>query len=130
MNPCIYPDKHDTPPEGDEDMAARFRNQRRQRRELGQNSLQGTQPLEPRILLHAEPIKVNFQQDSTIDDGRYPELSGYVADAGASYGNRGNGFIYGWLNGQLNPDTQGQTRNRNDNDSADERYDTLNHFIK
>ena len=130
MNPNIYPDNHDTPPEGDEDMAARFRNQRRQRRELGQNSLQGTQPLEPRILLHAEPIKVNFQQDSTIDDGRYPELSGYVADAGASYGNRGNGFIYGWLNGQLTPDTQGATRNRNDNDSADERYDTLNHFIK
>ncbi|MCP4195070.1 MAG: hypothetical protein GY768_31100, partial [Planctomycetaceae bacterium] len=86
--------------------------------------------LESRVLLHADPIKINFQTDTNIDPGSYPELTGYWADAGSSYGNRGGGQVYGWLNSSLRPDRQSQTRNRGNRDATDERYDTLNHFIK
>lgn len=58
-------------------------------------------------------LKVNFQPASSAVP------SGYVADSGAVYGNRGNGHTYGW-------DASGaQTRDRDSANSLDQRYDTL-----
>ena len=88
------------------------------------------EPLESREMLAGDMIKVNFQTDSVINSNSYPELLGYVADEGLAYGSRGNGMVYGWLDGNLNPDTQDETRNRNNGAAPDERYDTLNHMIK
>src|SRR5207244_779141 len=62
---------------------------------------------------------VNFQPASS------PVPAGYWVDSGQVYGNRGNGFTYGW-------DTSNTsfTRDRNSSLSADQRYDTLNHMQK
>jgi len=62
---------------------------------------------------------VNFQPTSS------PVPAGYLVDSGQVYGNRGNGFTYGW-------DTSNTsfTRDRNSSLSADQRYDTLNHMQK
>lgn len=49
--------------------------------------------------------------------------SGYLADNGAVYGDRGNGYSYGW-----NADTSAATRIRNSSSSPDLRYDTLIHM--
>jgi glucose/arabinose dehydrogenase len=49
--------------------------------------------------------------------------SGYLPDTGAAYGDRGNGYTYGW-----NVDSTGSTRDRNSSISPDQRYDTLNHM--
>src|SRR5688572_861741 len=68
--------------------------------------------LEARRLL-AFSVGVNFQPAGSAVP------SGYVADSGAAYGNRGNGFTYGW---NSLTDT---TRDRNA--TADQRYDTLIH---
>ncbi len=81
-------------------------------------------------MLAGDVVKVNFQLDDVIDEAVYPELQGYVADDGSAYGDRGNGLTYGWLDGDLSPDTQSETRNRNNGAAPDERYDTLNHMIK
>jgi len=61
-------------------------------------------------------IKVNFQPASAAVP------IGYLADAGAPYGDRGNGVLYGW-----NMDTAVNTRDRNNPVSPDQRYDTLNY---
>src|SRR5688500_4845448 len=71
--------------------------------------------------LAAEPapplvVKVNFQPATSAVP------SGYFADSGAVYGNRGNGLTYGW---NVNAN---KTRDRNNTLSADQRYDTLNHM--
>jgi hypothetical protein len=66
------------------------------------------------------PVKINFQQEG----GDIPE--GYLPDYGYVFGDRGNGWSYGW-----NMDSTGGTRNHNRDDVApDERYDTLNHMEK
>ncbi len=52
-----------------------------------------------------------------------PLPQGYVADAGLAYGNRGNGFHYGW-----NLDNTKVARDRNAANSPDQRYDTLTHL--
>lgn len=62
-------------------------------------------------------INVNFQPAGS----EVP--SGYLADTGAAYGDRGNGYTYGWLGG-----ANTATRDRGAN--PDQRYDTLNHFQK
>ena len=62
---------------------------------------------------------VNFQTASG------PVPSGYVADTGAVYGSRGNGLTYGWNLSNVN-----NARDRNAANSADQRYDTLNHMQK
>ncbi len=46
--------------------------------------------------------------------------AGYVADAGAVYAARGNGFSYGW-----NVDNSANTRDRNNSLAPDQRFDTL-----
>jgi hypothetical protein len=59
-------------------------------------------------------IKVNFQPASSAVP------AGYLVDSGSVYGNRGNGYTYGWnaYNGY-------NTRDRNASNSPDQRYDTL-----
>ena len=65
-----------------------------------------------------EPIKVNFQTFRTAT----PE--GYLADTGAKFGNRGDGYRYGW---NINHGTEARDRDLGAH-SPDERYDTFNHM--
>jgi hypothetical protein len=58
--------------------------------------------------------KVNFQLSTTATP------SGYLPDSGSVYGDRGNGYTYGW-----NADTTAEMRERNASNSPDKRYDTL-----
>ena len=67
----------------------------------------------------ANVIRVNFQPSGA------PVPSGYLADTGLVFAARGNGQTYGW-----NADNSAQTRDRNAANSADQRYDTLNHLQK
>src|SRR3954464_13811815 len=69
--------------------------------------------LEGRMLLHAGHlhVNVNFQPAAAAVP------AGYVADGGLAYGDRGNGFIYGW-------DAANTTGVRDRNKLADQRYDT------
>jgi len=60
---------------------------------------------------------VNFQPSGSAVP------SGYVVDAGNTYGNRGAGLTYGWSS-----NVTGDSRDRNNH--ADQRYDTLLHFQK
>lgn len=61
-------------------------------------------------------VRINFQPaDASVPDG-------YQADVGQSFGDRGNGFRYGWRGGDNN-----ETRLR---DYTDNRYATLNHLQK
>src|SRR5262249_10127994 len=60
--------------------------------------------------------KINFQPASAAVP------VGYLADTGAVFGNRGNGYTYGW-----NADCSAYTRERNAANSPDKRYDTLVH---
>jgi glucose/arabinose dehydrogenase len=61
-------------------------------------------------------VKVNFQPSGTVP-------AGYLADNGAAFGNRGNGFSYGWNV------TTNETRLRAST-TYDLRYRTLNHMMK
>jgi pectate lyase len=62
---------------------------------------------------------VNFQND-TADP-----IEGYLPDNGEAFGDRGNGYNYGW-----DVDNVAAARNRNNVNSPDERYDTFNHLQK
>ncbi len=57
--------------------------------------------------------KINFQPASASVP------SGYKADSGKIYGDRGNGLTYGWNS------TQSDAYDRNSSKSPDQRYDTL-----
>ncbi len=59
-------------------------------------------------------ILINFQPASSAIP------SGYLADTGLAYGNRGNGRTYGW-----NATITAQTRARGSSRSPDQRYDTF-----
>ncbi|MCA1601165.1 MAG: hypothetical protein LC776_05835, partial [Acidobacteria bacterium] len=61
--------------------------------------------------------KINFQPASAAVP------AGYLADSGAVYGDRGNGYTYGW-----DADCSAYTRDRNASNSPDQRYDTLVHM--
>ena len=63
-------------------------------------------------------LKINFQPP----DSATPE--GYLADVGEAFGDRGNGFSYGW-----NSATE-DTRDRNSAEAEDPRYHTFNHLQK
>ncbi|MBC9205572.1 carbohydrate-binding protein [Roseomonas aerophila] len=61
-----------------------------------------TVPVDPRDQMVFEPvIKVNFQpapgQASNGLPAGYVTPAGFVADMGAAFGDRGNGFSYGWV---------------------------------
>ncbi len=66
-----------------------------------------------------ELVKINFQTATA----QVPD--GYLADTGVVFGDRGNGFSYGW-----DLDATGGTRERNNAASQDKRYDTLNHMLR
>lgn len=63
--------------------------------------------------------RINFQLAGA------PIPSGYLADTGAVFGNRGNGYSYGW-----NANNATTARDRNAANSPDQRYDTLLHLQK
>ena len=65
----------------------------------------------------AQSVKVNFQQPTS----QTPE--GYLPDGGDVYGDRGNGYFYGW-----DQDMTDQSRDRNNAIAPDQRYDTTNHI--
>jgi uncharacterized lipoprotein YddW (UPF0748 family) len=62
-------------------------------------------------------VKINFQPTAA----EIPP--GYLPDGGAPFGDRGNGFVYGW-----NADTSAATRERNSPFADDQRFDTLIHL--
>jgi len=64
-------------------------------------------------------VKVNFQTNAAT---LFP---GYLPDYGLVFGNRGNGFSYGW-----NADNTANARQRGSAGSFDVRYDTFNHLQK
>ena len=67
------------------------------------------------VALATGSISINFQQDTAAIP------AGYLKDAGHVFGNRGNGFSYGWSSDHTDLD-----RDRNIN--PDQRLDTLLHF--
>lgn len=64
----------------------------------------------------AVAVEINFQPANA------PTVSGYAVDAGAVFGERGNGFRYGW--------SAATDHARDRNRLADQRADTLNHMQK
>ena len=64
----------------------------------------------------ASEIKINFQSTGS------PIPEGYLPDYGEVFGDRGNGWSYGW-----DEDMKGNARDRNNSTAPDQRYDTLNH---
>jgi hypothetical protein len=62
-------------------------------------------------------IKINFQ---TV---RSSTPAGFLEDDGSAFGERDNGYIYGW-----NLDNQSGARERNSSVSPDKQHDTLNHI--
>ncbi|WP_043361989.1 putative Ig domain-containing protein [Belnapia sp. F-4-1] len=63
---------------------------------------EGTTPVDTRDQLTFEPVvKINFQpapgQTSNGLPAGYVTPAGYLADTGAGFGDRGNGFSYGWV---------------------------------
>jgi YVTN family beta-propeller protein len=81
----------------------------------------GASPLSPiaNALTFVSTIRINFQPAGVSVP------SGYLVDSGATYGNRGNGYSYGW-----NANNSNWTRDRNSSLSSDQRYDTLIHMQK
>lgn len=71
---------------------------------------------EAEILLPGD-LQINFQTPSSTTP------MGYLADAGYIFGDRGNGYFYGW-----NEDNTANTRERNY--TADPVFNTLNHIQK
>jgi len=71
------------------------------------------------VLVRPALVKINFQQAG----GDIP--SGYLPDYGEAFGDRGNGYSYGWSR-----DIQADARNRGSGNAPDERYDTLLHLQK
>lgn len=61
-------------------------------------------------------VNINFQPAAVTVP------AGYLVDSGAAFGDRGNGWSYGWSS------TNNETRDRNAARSPDQRYDTLNHM--
>lgn len=74
--------------------------------------------LESRILFDAFQVSVNFQP------AKVPVPTGYVADTGALYGDRGNGYTYGWT-GKLPAITREQLAARPSRNGPDITYDTF-----
>jgi hypothetical protein len=72
---------------------------------------------------------INFQPGTGS-----PIPPGYFVDSGLKFGDRGNGFSYGWLDAPdgvtPTPVDDPGTRDRNVGFSPDQRWDTLDHFHK
>ena len=65
----------------------------------------------------ASELKINFQSSGA------PIPEGYLPDYGEVFGDRGNGWSYGW-----SQDINRHTRDRNNAAAPDQRYDTIIHF--
>jgi regulation of enolase protein 1 (concanavalin A-like superfamily) len=63
-------------------------------------------------------VQVNFQPAAAATP------AGWLADSSAVYGDRGNGFSYGWTS------SFDETRDRNASNAPDQVHDTLNHMLK
>ena len=70
-------------------------------------------------LASGRDVKINFQ----LRGGPIPE--GYLPDYGEVFGDRGNGYSYGW-----NRDITADSRDRGSANAPDQRYDTLVHLQK
>jgi hypothetical protein len=70
-------------------------------------------------LFRTTPIKVNFEPAGAAVP------TGYLADTGRAFADRGNGYSYGW-----NGNNTAGTRDRDDSTSLDQRYDTFAHMQK
>ena len=70
-------------------------------------------------LAQGQTVYINFQQPAS----ETPE--GYLPDAGAVFGDRGNGFSYGW-----DRDINADARDRDSGNAPDQRWDTLIHLQK
>ncbi|HYV38598.1 MAG TPA: PQQ-dependent sugar dehydrogenase, partial [Gemmataceae bacterium] len=77
---------------------------------------------DPSLEASAAIVQPSFVAHVNFQPAIAPVPAGYVVDSGAVYGARGNGLTYGW-----NVDISGDTRDRNDPTSPDQRYDTLVH---
>jgi N-acetylneuraminic acid mutarotase len=84
--------------------------------------------LEARRLMHAveagvaaEATAADFHAHVNFQPPRVTVPAGYVADTGAVFADRGNGYAYGWN------DTNTAYRDRNNSLSPDQRYDTFTH---
>ena len=62
-------------------------------------------------------LRINFQSNGAAIP------AGYFPDYGAAFGDRGNGWSYGW-----DVDNTANARDRNNIGALDQRYDTINHF--
>jgi len=65
---------------------------------------------------YGQSVKINFQTQAA------PIPEGYLPDTGQAYGDRGNGFSYGW-DRDISADTRART-------ISDPRWNTLIHFSK
>ena len=70
-------------------------------------------------LVYGQSVNINFQPASS------EEPNDYLPDTGLLFGDRGNGFSYGW-----DRDTTADARDRNSANALDQRYDTVMHFSK
>jgi glucose/arabinose dehydrogenase len=82
-----------------------------------QSSSQRRQVVSQRQLFSTWSLNVNFQPAGA------PVPAGYVADTGAAFARRGNGWSYGW-----NGDNTATAHDRDNPNSPDQRYDTLVHM--
>jgi hypothetical protein len=73
----------------------------------------------------ASGIFVNFANPTFATGAAGYPLPGYADDYGDVFGDRGNGFSYGWLE-----DNAANSRHRQADVSPDARFDTLNHLQK
>jgi hypothetical protein len=71
---------------------------------------------------NAGDVKINFQSNS---QGSREVPDGYMPDYGEVFGDRGNGWSYGW-----DRDIQADARDRDSGNASDQRYDTLIHLQK
>jgi hypothetical protein len=90
-------------------------------RKLGASAALRTEALNPNLVSTFE-LHVNFQRSEDPASGVF-EGHSYLDDCGWIFGDRGNGYTYGW-----DGDATAHTRNRNHPSSTDERYDTLCHM--
>ena len=73
-------------------------------------------------------INISWGPGGHLDGTEFADS--WMVDDGSAFGDRGNGYNYGWFNGAGDPDPQDANRNRNNAASPSELYDTLNHMRK
>jgi len=84
--------------------------------------MQAASVIQPQIAINFEGTGANAHNN--------PLPPNYLIDDGAAFGDRGNGYKYGWVDPSTGDPlgNQANGRNRNSSASPDERYDTFNHL--